>query len=97
MAKRLKAKPLWLRLYFTLEAPALGSGFRCVEAKVGRKWVYLTYPYPLGYPSKKAKVSVEVFDELLATSVRHALPSCPVRKRGKSRVRKPVGAIGSGL
>lgn len=31
-----------MRLFFEDEAPRIGSGWRTVEVKVGRKWVFFT-------------------------------------------------------
>lgn len=47
MVKRKKSKdlsniPATVRIFFEDEAPRIGSGWRTVHVRVGRKWVFFT-------------------------------------------------------
>lgn len=57
------------------EAPAIGSGFRFVFVKHGRKWVYLLSPYTM----RACKVRQEVWGAL--TPVRVTAPDALARAR----------------
>lgn len=53
-----------VNLHLGDELPRIGSGFRCLEVFVGRKWVHIKYP-PTGV---KAKIRLSAFERLLKDS-----------------------------
>lgn len=51
-----------MHLYFEDECPRIGCGWRHVSVKVGRKWVYFTYP-PNG--GTRVKVRKDVAEKIM--------------------------------
>lgn len=58
-----------LTAHFKDEAPVIGSGFRFVYVKLGRKWVYLLDPYT----ARTCRVSVEKWAKIRT----HEVPPDP--------------------
>jgi hypothetical protein len=49
-----------VKIYFEDECPRIGSGWRTVTVREGRKWAYLT-----DCAGRRARVTLKLLDELL--------------------------------
>ncbi len=88
-----------LTAHFKDEAPAIGSGFRFVYVKRGRKWVYLLDPYTTRtcrVPVEKwAKIHTHEVPPMAAARVAKAL-SNSVARAERQPTRLEERAIGGG-